>query len=413
MRLVHDPDQELLDRVLRAAHRVEAPEISEQEARERAERATARAAAFERRRRAVVATFATAVAAAVVLALTWGLVPTRAPEPHARSAPPDVPDVLRPDVRRPDVPSDARLPSGDRLVVASGTRYEVESTGHDRRIRLDHGEVRFEVAHVEGGSFTVLVDDVTVRVRGTVFSVRADRGVIVEVFEGSVEVRRGNARFVLTGGDRWFSEDVAIGDAPREGEHAEPPHDTPRTEADPRRPARTHDVRGSTSQEGTAPARGAAEDALTTDDDRLREARELLRARDFVGALEVCGGRDEADWLLLRADALRGLGRSRDAAEAYDAAVLRLSDARRASAGYAAARLWSESSDGADAALASLRTGHATRPGSAIEERARVLEIELLLRVGGDPRAQLEEYVRRFPDTSTARELRRRLGTSP
>jgi hypothetical protein len=408
MRLVHDPDQELLDRVLRAAHRVEAPEIEEQEARERAERATARAAAFERRRRAVVATFATAVAAAVVLALTGALVPTRAPEPHARSAPPDVPDVLR-----PDVPSDARLPSGDRLVVASGTRYEVESTGRDRRIRLDRGEVRFEVAHVDGGSFTVLAGGVAVRVRGTVFSVRADRGVTVEVFEGSVEVRRGDARFVLTGGDRWFSEDVAIGDAPREREHAEPPRDTPRTEADPRRPARTHDVRDSTSQEGTAPSREAAEDAFTTDDDRLREARELLRARDFVGALEVCGGREEADWLLLRADALRGLGRSRDAAEAYDAAVLRLSDARRASAGYAAARLWSESSDGADAALASLRTGHATRPGSAIEERARVLEIELLLRVGGDPRAQIEEYVRRFPDTSTARELRRRLGTSP
>ena len=388
MKAVIDPDQELLERTLKSALRVDAPDIQEDEARERAEQAIARARAVQRQRgRMMVGGVAIAVAAAIAL-VVWAVPPTSS-APIAQTQPAEEP-VVQPeqleqrDQERVDQVSSVRLPSGDRLVADPGAHYDVESTSTDRSVRLSQGEVLFDVAPLDGGSFTVHAGEIDVRVRGTVFSVRRERHVEVEVFEGSVEVSRDGERVLLQPGDRWSSAGVV----------AVAPQPTPRAVE--------------TAQRLDAPS-VEPESAQTVEVLTLAQARARLRDRDFEGALSACEGHDEPAWRLLRADALRGLRRWQEAAEAYDAASSVLGQARQAQASYAAARIWFDRTGDANAALNSLRSGNATAVGSPLEERARALEINLLRRLGRDHESRAREYVERFPQSSTAFELRREL----
>lgn len=395
MRLVTDPNQELVERVLRASRRIEAPGIDEAEARERVERALARARALERREYRARAAVTLAIAAAALVALVAWQGASTDPTPRAASTDPtpraasSTPAAAETSARASEA-TVALLPSGDRLTPAPGARYVVEASGEQRLVKLLGGEVGFDVATIDGGSFTVVAGDVTVRVRGTVFSVRFERSVDVEVREGVVEVERAGALVRLGRGERWSS--VAF-----EEEGGRP------IESDVRVGIASIDP--GTSKRGSArelrrPARATPGSSRDDDASELLRARRLLLARDFEGALDACRSRDGADWLLLRADALRGLRRWREAAEAYDAAVIVLSDARRAQVGYAAARLWSGPLADASAALESLWSSRAARPGSSVEERARALEIELLLRLRRDPSARVREYLERFPSAS-------------
>lgn len=390
MKAVVDPHRDLLERTLRAARRVEAPGIEEDEARERALRAVARARALDRRRRQwLVASSALAVAAAFAL-VTWTAWPGSRHAPSAGATTPRIASEA----------SLVRLPSGDRIQAEPGAHYDVESTELDRRVRLNRGVARFDVASLAGGSFVVDAGDVSVRVRGTVFSVRHDEAVVVEVFEGSVEVRRGRDRLTLGPGARWTSEEPEPTRSVEAAGRSESTAAVRATETSETTVARTE--RTSVPTDATEPVRlwgskqaPSAErglDALS-----LADARRRLLERDFEGALAACADHHDAGWQVLRADALRGLRRWREAAEAYDAAIPLLAEARRAQAGYAAARLWSEQIGDASAALASLRASHAATVGSPLEERARALEIELLRRMGRDDGARVREYLRRYP----------------
>ncbi len=381
MKAVIDPDQELLERTLKSALRVDAPDVGEDEARERTEQAMARARAIQRQRgRMMVGGVAIAVAAAIAL-VVWAVPPTSS-VPVAQTQP--VEETVAQTEERVDQVSSVRLPSGDRLVADPGAHYDVESTSTNRSVRLSQGEVLFDVAPLDGGSFTVHAGDVDVRVRGTVFSVRRERHVEVEVFEGSVEVSRGGEHVLLQPGDRWSSAEVVA---------VTPQPTRPRAVETARRLAAPN-----------VQATVEVQEVLT-----IAQARVRLRDRDFAGALNACEGHNEPAWQMLRADALRGLRRWGEAAEAYDAASAVLGQARRAQASYAAARIWFDRTGDANAALDSLRSGDATAVGSPLEERARALEINLLRRLGRDHESRAREYVERFPQSSTAFELRREL----
>ena len=61
-----------------------------------------------------------------------------------------------------------------------------------------------------------------------------------------------------------------------------------------------------------------------------------------------------------------------------------------------------------DRAIRCLEEGRASAPGSPIEERARSLELRSLRELGRrtEREVAVSEYLRRFPDTHTARRLR-------
>jgi transmembrane sensor len=104
---------------------------------------------------------------------------------------------------------------GRRLVpLADGSRVELNTRtmlraaiGNSRReIWLDAGEAYFEVAHRSGRPFIVHIDDRTVTVLGTKFSIRRDNDrVTVSVVQGRVrldENRAGQARAaIISAGD--------------------------------------------------------------------------------------------------------------------------------------------------------------------------------------------------------------------
>ncbi len=111
---------------------------------------------------------------------------------------------------------------------------------------------------------------------------------------------------------------------------------------------------------------------------------------------------------MVRADSLRGLRRWREAAEAYEMATGHVRDAIQPQAAYAAARIYADRLTDPTAARAALRRGHATWPGSPVEERARILEINVLEELSqNDAREDaIDVYLERFPSTPAADELR-------
>jgi transmembrane sensor len=89
--------------------------------------------------------------------------------------------------------------------INSSSRLEVRLTREKRQITLVRGEAWFEVAKDKTKPFVVEAGDVRVRAVGTAFGVRRFKdGAEVLVTEGTVEVWTGEAKALLSAGQRSF-----------------------------------------------------------------------------------------------------------------------------------------------------------------------------------------------------------------
>ena len=98
------------------------------------------------------------------------------------------------------------LSDGSRVTLNTNSRVAVEYRDKERRIRLDHGEVLFEVAKNPARPFVVIAGGNKVRALGTTFLVRnEDDAVAVTLIEGRVSVTdegQAQAATVLRPGQR-------------------------------------------------------------------------------------------------------------------------------------------------------------------------------------------------------------------
>jgi len=111
-------------------------------------------------------------------------------------------------------------------------------------------------------------------------------------------------------------------------------------------------------------------------------------------------------WWQLSGDALRGLGRFAEAANAFDAAAEALAGAEHVEAGYSAAYVRFHDLHDAQTALASLEL--AKTDGSALEERGLGLRAQILVELGrrADARTVATRYLQRFPKADLASFMR-------
>jgi len=88
-----------------------------------------------------------------------------------------------------------RLADGSTVRLDTDTRIEVALSGTSRRVRLEHGQAFFDVAHDPARPFVVSAGPITVRAVGTRFDVRDDGPEPqVTLVQGVVEVSRNGAR---------------------------------------------------------------------------------------------------------------------------------------------------------------------------------------------------------------------------
>ena len=410
-RMHHDP----LEALLHAARRDEPDAIDDVRANALVQNAMKRAK-VRRSMRLVITTgsmVTLAAAAAVLLTMRSASVP--APEVAARTTPAPVVAAL---------PTMTR--AGDRLHGTPRAAFTLaDDDGQSRRIVLERGAVLCDVAPLTGAqSFEVVADDVRVHVRGTVFSVEREATTTVRVYEGVVEIEHGAVSVRVYAGQRWsrdagqgeldthsldaIAREATLARAPAV-EHAPAVSATP--EAAPT--AQASAVREDTSADSTPGVPRTLEARLATPS--ATEAEGLLRHGDAAGALalaDAAGSRGEATprWALVRADALRALGRSAEAADAYDTAA-RVDARHRAEAGYAAANLRFRALHDTSGALRSLDASGAT--GSSLAERALTLRVKLLRAEGreADARADATEYLTRFPEGTSAAFMQSVVGT--
>lgn len=84
------------------------------------------------------------------------------------------------------------LPDNSTLLLNTDTSIFVAFYDHQRVVRLEQGEVFFQVDGTQGTPFIVDAGNGSVRVRGTQFNVRhTDQGFSVDVLKGEVEVKAG------------------------------------------------------------------------------------------------------------------------------------------------------------------------------------------------------------------------------
>ena len=133
-----------------------------------------------------------AVVAVVLLALlgTWALMAQRL-EPARTSGPSDLADAGTSSERLATArdPRLVRLPDGSRARLQPETMLEVRFTDRERRLRLERGRARFEVARGRR-PFVVLAGGGSIVAHGTIFEVAlaADRRVSVRLIEGRIDV---------------------------------------------------------------------------------------------------------------------------------------------------------------------------------------------------------------------------------
>lgn len=83
------------------------------------------------------------------------------------------------------------LEDGSRVTLDTNSAVEVRFGGEQRRVQLERGRARFEVAHDARRPFVVVAGSGEVVAHGTVFDVDLRRsGTLVVLLQGSVEVRR-------------------------------------------------------------------------------------------------------------------------------------------------------------------------------------------------------------------------------
>jgi transmembrane sensor len=86
------------------------------------------------------------------------------------------------------------LEDGSRVTLDTNSAVEVRFGGEQRRVQLERGRARFEVAHDTRRPFVVVAGSGEVVAHGTVFDVDLRRsGTLVVLLQGSVEVRRPSA----------------------------------------------------------------------------------------------------------------------------------------------------------------------------------------------------------------------------
>jgi tetratricopeptide (TPR) repeat protein len=137
----------------------------------------------------------------------------------------------------------------------------------------------------------------------------------------------------------------------------------------------------------------------------LARARAELAANRLEGALELAKqaearGAAKGAWRLVTADALRGLGRASEAAEAFELAAYELSGPDAYEAGYSAAYLLFKEVQAPQRALEVLERTAVDAAGSPLEERGLVLRVRILDRLGrrADARPFAERYLARYPN---------------
>lgn len=86
------------------------------------------------------------------------------------------------------------LEDGSRVTLDTNSAVEVRFDGEQRRVQLERGRARFEIAHDARRPFVVAAGPGEIVAHGTVFDVDLRRsGILVVLLQGSVEVRRPNA----------------------------------------------------------------------------------------------------------------------------------------------------------------------------------------------------------------------------
>ena len=137
-------------------------------------------------------------------------------------------------------------------------------------------------------------------------------------------------------------------------------------------------------------------------DDGLAAARADIAAARYAQALDKVAAAPHpltGAWLLVDADALRAIGKKRDAADALAQAAGVLDGTAQTEAAYSAAYLrWHELHDAAGA-LAVLTSADVDVPGSLFEERGLVLHVAILVATkrSDEARPLAQRYLDHFP----------------
>lgn len=314
------------------------------------------------------------------------------------------------EARSMGAPSRMMLPTGDVLTVAASAEYEIDSVTPDRRLRVRSGTVLIDAAPRPDSELRVTLPDLEVLVLGTVFSVQASNGVSrVWVYEGRVEVRGpdGGAR-ALGAGESIRSDTFGAaqrvdalaheGRLAAEARLAVAPRAAPAQTAPPER----------VGSDGVEPAihrpterRASAQPRRAPPTD-LSAARSSLAGGHAQRALELATDAlrrgEDAQWLVLRADALRALDRPRDALDDL-ARAAQLSPERAPLIGYRIAQVRLRRLGDARGSLEALREHGVTAEGSPLAERGLALGIEAHRRLGDASARERTERERdaRFP----------------
>ncbi len=365
----------LLETVTRIAAQADPPPLAPAAGRQMIERALDAARSPARRsssHRLGMAAVAIAAAAALVIALRW---------PSSTGPAPEAPGALA-----------FTLPSGDRIAAEAGAEFALAAaTEHDRRFELRRGTLRFVVRPLAPGErFEVTTPHLRARVVGTVFSVEVETDrTVVRVESGVVEVEMAGRIHRVAAGQ---SLDSATAPA------AAPATATAPAPAFEDAPAPAPD-----SGTGTATGTGAGSATAAATGDPLARARRLLVAGRYQAVIDLARRHRGGEWRMVEGDALRALGRTREAIATYLAAIDQLDATGAASAGFVAARLQWQNGD-PERALDALTESGADRIDSPLEERALGLRLRILVDSGRSEaaRAVAARYLERFPQGSLA-----------
>ena len=319
------------------------------------------------------------------------------------------------------------LPTGDRLVGTESARFEIsELAPASRRFRLQGGAMLFDVARVTPAQrFEVATADIVVVATGTVFSVALRDSIPhVEVFEGRVEIHHAGRTHALTAGAHWSPDgerspsllaEVAAEsvEARREITRVPAPVDQPTRSVPPvavpqldppvvAPPVPTTKPRPPVRDRATTVAKPTPAEASPVPlDELLAHARADVAAGRFADALATITAAEQrgasgGDWALARADALRGLGRMVEAAQAFESAASTLHGSAKITAAYSAAYLRFQEGDAARA-LDALDAHAVDAERSALEERGLGLRAQALVKAKRDAKPTAQRYLARFP----------------
>jgi hypothetical protein len=308
------------------------------------------------------------------------------------------------------------LKTGDTVVLAPASTLAVLSEKPAlRRVQLVQGSALFDVSKRDKAQrFEVKTPHALVRVRGTVFTVLvATERSVVRVHEGSVWI---GAR-VLTAGESWASDNKPLSQLSRPEQslaadvraavaaripvvHAQ--SEQPATEAlgPPSAP-----LISATPVPASPPTKPPAR-AQTSELDQLRALLRHGQTEQAIALARTLADRDDA-FVLLLADALRAQGHFDEAQANYEAVAGRALGAMRAQAGFAAAQIALVTQGDALRALHDIERFELG--DSALSERASVLHVEALLRLGRGVEARqiAVRYLAQQPETETSARMRR------